>query len=314
MENRVDLNQLRTILLEKSKKLISNFTQWHNKNWNAGGKDRWKIIGLWMLVFAVVYSTTINNKTPSNNHVVQDQRVNSVSSQTSPKAPQSANQLTEPENTVQGIWFMESINNGEESRTVTDINNKIKEKTPPREYLKNNGPGNFLEDILIKDNEIFSRKLNGSGEFKSLLLVEYKITDAFQKHVDIIRRFEFSEEDIKKPLHGIYELNGDDLKVCIGWPGHPRPSEFRGISKKQVLLTLKKQTNSPENAIIGRWRDIASENTLEFFKDGTVITTRASGKYKFLNKDRLLLELTRFGEPEALAQSPTCATLSNYWR
>jgi uncharacterized protein (TIGR03067 family) len=41
-------------------------------------------------------------------------------------------------------------------------------------------------------------------------------------------------------MQGIYELNGDDLKLCFNRPGKERPTEFAGKAKETVLMLLKR--------------------------------------------------------------------------
>jgi uncharacterized protein (TIGR03067 family) len=47
-----------------------------------------------------------------------------------------------------------------------------------------------------------------------------------------------------KIAKGIYELNGDDLKICIGLPGQQRPTEFKVVAdaKQQTgVMFLKRE-------------------------------------------------------------------------
>jgi uncharacterized protein (TIGR03067 family) len=42
---------------------------------------------------------------------------------------------------------------------------------------------------------------------------------------------------------GIYEINGDDLKICMAWPANPRPGEFSApAGTLRKFLVLKRQT------------------------------------------------------------------------
>ena len=40
-------------------------------------------------------------------------------------------------------------------------------------------------------------------------------------------------------MRGIYELDGDRLKICIGYP---RPKEFDGTKERQSVIYLRRQT------------------------------------------------------------------------
>jgi uncharacterized protein (TIGR03067 family) len=57
-------------------------------------------------------------------------------------------------------------------------------------------------------------------------------------HIDIVLN---DGPDKGKVWHGIYELQGDDWKLCLGKPGKDRPTEF--VSKEHsgfVLMLLKR--------------------------------------------------------------------------
>lgn len=43
------MSDIKAVAMDKMK----IFIDWNKKNWNAGGKDRWKVIGLWIFVLAV---------------------------------------------------------------------------------------------------------------------------------------------------------------------------------------------------------------------------------------------------------------------
>ena len=54
------------------------------------------------------------------------------------------------------------------------------------------------------------------------------------------RQIDFTPEKETKALHGIYELAGDSLKVCIAQPGTQRPGEFSGKGEGRLLIVLKR--------------------------------------------------------------------------
>jgi uncharacterized protein (TIGR03067 family) len=41
-------------------------------------------------------------------------------------------------------------------------------------------------------------------------------------------------------IKGIYEVNGDELRVCHGKPGDERPAEFSGKEEDRFLITWKR--------------------------------------------------------------------------
>lgn len=50
---------------QELKKKFDSFVEWNKKNWKAGGKERGKVIGLWIIVVAVIGALG-GNKQPSN--------------------------------------------------------------------------------------------------------------------------------------------------------------------------------------------------------------------------------------------------------
>ena len=44
-----------------------------------------------------------------------------------------------------------------------------------------------------------------------------------------------------KPLLGIYELDGDSLKICYAAPGKDRPTEFNSKAGSGWILTVHKR-------------------------------------------------------------------------
>jgi len=68
---------------------------------------------------------------------------------------------------------------------------------------------------------------------------------------------------------------------------------------KKILHEIVLTSSKPENPIVGKWREIGGTETIEFFKDSTVIVfskgMTMGGSYKFVAKDRIKLELGGLG-------------------
>lgn len=65
-----------------------------------------------------------------------------------------------------------------------------------------------------------------------------------------------------------------------------------------VLLLTVVACSSPEKAIVGRWTEVGGDETMEFFKEGTINVSgqlTMAGTYKWLDKDRIKLELGGIG-------------------
>jgi uncharacterized protein (TIGR03067 family) len=61
------------------------------------------------------------------------------------------------------------------------------------------------------------------------------------KHIDLVPPYGPAKER-SQPIYGIYELNGDDLKLCAGAPGVGRPTTFASEKDgRTMLLTLKRE-------------------------------------------------------------------------
>jgi uncharacterized protein (TIGR03067 family) len=110
---------------------------------------------------------------------------------------------------LQGVWVAESMENAGQAAAKPD--------------------GRAVE-LTFKDN-IFS---GGPGKD-----VTFKL-DASQKpkHIQLTRSVDGKEESVL----GIYELNGDTLKICIDEGGKERPTEFKTTAgTKQALIVLKRK-------------------------------------------------------------------------
>ena len=55
----------------------------------------------------------------------------------------------------------------------------------------------------------------------------------------------------------------------------------------------------PEDALVGKWKEVGGTETMEFFKDGTVSIVdegmSMAGSYRFVDKDRVKVELGGLG-------------------
>lgn len=77
-----------------------------------------------------------------------------------------------------------------------------------------------------------------------------------------------------------------------------------------ILSSLVSCSSKPEDAIVGKWKEIGGTEKMELFKDGTITVSGESmsfgGEYTFVDKDRIKVE---FGGLGALA-GPMVATVS----
>ena len=86
------------------------------------------------------------------------------------------------------------------------------------------------------------------------------------------------------------------------------PSKFLLVGS--IILALCACSSNPEDAIVGKWKEIGKTEVIEFFEEGTVSSTNKgislTGKYSFIEKNRVKLE---FGGVGALA-GPKIRTVS----
>ena len=67
------------------------------------------------------------------------------------------------------------------------------------------------------------------------------------------------------------------------------------------VVMLSACIQKPETAIIGKWETVGVTETIEFFKDGTVImdseerSMSVVGKYKFVDEDRIIFDFGGLG-------------------
>ncbi len=66
-----------------------------------------------------------------------------------------------------------------------------------------------------------------------------------------------------------------------------------------LMLQISCTSSGLEKEIIGKWVEIDGSEKMEFFKDGTIMVTESSlnmsGKYSFLEKNRIKVELGGLG-------------------
>ena len=62
------MNEKMNALLLSSTDKIKIFVEWNKKNWNSGKKDKWKVIGVWILVF-VVFSILFRPDEKTSNQI-----------------------------------------------------------------------------------------------------------------------------------------------------------------------------------------------------------------------------------------------------
>jgi uncharacterized protein (TIGR03067 family) len=111
---------------------------------------------------------------------------------------------------IQGKWSLVSFERGDESKPAEEI-----------KKVKITFDGNIL---TIND---------GDKDDKATFKID---PDKKPKTIDI------TPEKEKDKVAGIYELKGDDLKICFGKPGEERPTKFgpKGV-KGQTLIVLKRE-------------------------------------------------------------------------
>ncbi len=93
----------------------------------------------------------------------------------------------------------------------------------------------------VKGNAVSARWPTGEGD-ELLLKGELKLDEqAKPAQVDFVH-FKQSNGDDVRDILGIYVIEGDDIKVCIGEPDGERPGEFRaGEDAHPMLLVFKKK-------------------------------------------------------------------------
>ena len=96
-----------------------------------------------------------------------------------------------------------------------------------------------MNDDFIKEAKVTltADKVKISAQGKDME-VGYKLDSTKKpKQIDILIN-EGGKEVVSK---GIYELDGDDLKVCFGQPGDNRPTEFKTAGGSSEMLVVMKR-------------------------------------------------------------------------
>ncbi|MDI6735075.1 MAG: hypothetical protein QME42_02585 [bacterium] len=74
---------------------------------------------------------------------------------------------------------------------------------------------------------------------------------------------------------------------------------IRCLGIVSIVVLLSSCASKPENEIVGKWEEIGGTESIEFFKDGTVSGVDKGrsmvGSYKFVDKDRIKMEMGGFG-------------------
>lgn len=112
--------------------------------------------------------------------------------------------------------------------------------------------GEWALESMIRDGERIPDD-DAQALFRSVKGTEYTVSrydkvagkgtfalDAFKQPREIDIRPKTAAADAK-PILGIYELNGDTLKMCYGQPGKPRPTAFESKEGSGITLTVWKR-------------------------------------------------------------------------
>jgi uncharacterized protein (TIGR03067 family) len=139
---------------------------------------------------------------------------------------------------------------------------------------------------------------------KKLVMTEFPLGDAVFFKLDSTKTPKaidagHAEDKTNDIFLGLYELNGDQLKICFTPPGGERPTAFESKQGKQaMLLVLKRDKDAPPpkeeklfeekdypSAIVGKWKFVSGETMFgnlspdtEFTKDGKVLQYESDKK------------------------------------
>jgi uncharacterized protein (TIGR03067 family) len=124
----------------------------------------------------------------------------------------------DPDKDLQGTWIATSI--------------EINGKPAPPDTVKRTRFTFQGEKLLVRHEEHEGKEVEWT----------YKIVpDKSPKQIDIVS---VQSSGTKKTLHGIYEVNGDELKICFENGGKPanRPKKFAtNKENEEALIVFKRQ-------------------------------------------------------------------------
>lgn len=133
----------------------------------------------------------------------------------SPSLAEDKNPVKKDLQGLEGTWTIEGLEYGAKD---------IKDKYKLTFTFKGNSMSVEGDDTVKKEYATFKLKLDPSTMPRC---VDLTVSDGVQK--DAV-------------LEGIYELKGDDLKMCVTVFGKDRPTEFKSPDGGSVaLITLKRQ-------------------------------------------------------------------------
>jgi uncharacterized protein (TIGR03067 family) len=105
-------------------------------------------------------------------------------------------------------------------------------------------PGDVREQRMVFSGDRF-KLVEGD---KVLIRGTFTLDDSKKPKVMEMRVSEGAGGDAEAPVHGIYELDGDNLKWCAAEPGSAAgPEKFESKGTTNVLLQLKREQPSAKN-------------------------------------------------------------------
>jgi RNA polymerase sigma factor (sigma-70 family) len=179
-----------------------------------------------------------------------------------PKKPADDKEPKKPaddKEALQGTWKVRQlIMNGVEASNVTDT---VGSASPRGAKWVFEGDKLVRRRIFEEGSEEFSFKLDPAKSPKAIDLVDPK------------REKEKSYLGFEKPKdytqRGIYLLDGDTLKVCLGLESD-RPKEFSsGVGDKTLLFVLRREPPEDKDKLRGAWK------VIEIRADGKGVTNEA---------------------------------------